>query len=232
MSNGSKAELSYDLKGKREEKERQNETVTVTVLDEKLGAFLEHMQQIYAQSENNILAYVGEKVTLLEKKVTTLQEQNEDLGRKVEYLERQQKRRNITISKLNVRKEKVQQVLKEAAEAAGAEDINIKDVREIKLPNGETKFVGELGSFEEKLKLMRAKKQLIHDGEKFFINDDLTKNERDMQYKARRFAEAATGNTRVAYGKVFVNGAEYKYNAKEDKFTPTHPGSKETQQPA
>lgn len=200
------------------DQERKTDVVTIGVLDQKLGDFLKLMQVAYAKTEESLTNLFGQKIAKLEKEVTVLREKNEELEGKVEALERQQKRKQITITNLRVKREEVPSTLEKAAKEAGAANINIRDVREIRQKSGGVKFVGELESFDEKKRLLKAKTKMQHNGERFFINDDLTKNEQLIQYKARRFAEATPGTTAVAYGKVYVNGAEYRYNKEKDTF--------------
>lgn len=58
---------------------------------------------------------------------------------------------------------------------------------------------------------MKAKKGMEHGGKKFFVNDDLTREE---ELIARCFAKNHKGKNKaiVAYRKVYVEGKEFRWN--------------------
>lgn len=67
---------------------------------------------------------------------------------------------------------------------------------------------------------MRAKKDMVHEGKKFFVNDDLTREEQGIQYKARCFARdhQGKGKATVGYKKVFVDEKEFVWSAEKGNF--------------
>lgn len=62
--------------------------------------------------------------------------------------------------------------------------------------------------------MIKAKKGMEHGGKKFFVNDDLTREEELIQYKARCFAKNHKGKNKaiVAYRKVYIEGKEFRWN--------------------
>lgn len=74
-------------------------------------------------------------------------------------------------------------------------------------------IVVELENFEEKRKLMRGKNKLK--GGNIYLDDDLTRNEREMQRNIREWAKrmrAGGKRVNVGYGRGFVDEKEYVWN--------------------
>lgn len=71
-------------------------------MEKKLESFLEQatsqITKLFAQSETNIRSLLEEKLQRMEEKVTKLEEENKAQERKIEYLEKQQKRKSVVIS--------------------------------------------------------------------------------------------------------------------------------------
>lgn len=61
---------------------------------------------------------------------------------------------------------------------------------------------------EEKSKILRARKGMTFNGHKVFVDSDLTKEEQEIQFEARKFAKQQEEEAKVAvaYKKVWVNG--------------------------
>lgn len=211
------------------------------ILDAKFEKFLKmtsaRMEELHAESDKRIndrhtqseiviQELIEAKLNAYESRITELEQKNQDLNRKVEMLERNQKRKGVIIDKLKAKKEEVAIIVAGAMKEAGVVPVKLRDIREINLPNGQVKFVGECETFEDKMQLMKIKKKLRYNHEAFYVNHDYTKNERDIQFKARRFAEKNPGTTGVGYKTVYVNGKEYKFNEEADTFLPTNLGQK------
>lgn len=74
-------------------------------------------------------------------------------------------------------------------------------------------IVVELEKFEDKKKLMVGKSKLK--GETIYLDDDLTKKEREMQKNIREWAKnlrTRGKRVNVGYGKGYVDGKEFKWN--------------------
>lgn len=174
------------------------------------------------ESEKNITSAVTEKVRELEEKVEQLSQENKELHARIERLERDQKRKNIVISGLQSTAHPQQQrtVVKEFLETHLKEPVNVTNAYGFKLRSGETKVVARLANLDQKSAIMRIKRSLPPN---IFINDDLTKEERESRAKGRRFAKenAAPGDrVTVRTGSVSINEKVYKFDKETDTFTP------------
>jgi len=79
--------------------------------------------------------------------------------------------------------------------------------------------VAELRSWEQKRDIMSKKRELK---ERIFIDDDLTKKEREIQghLKDKAKEEREKGNrVKIGYGKIMVNDKWYWWNAREKRLT-------------
>ena len=75
----------------------------------------------------------------------------------------------------------------------------------------------EVGSREQKREIMIRKKELRAG---LFIDDDLTRVEREMQAQLRltaREEREKKNKTKVGYGKILIGDRQYRWNAREKK---------------
>lgn len=109
--------------------------------------------------------------------------------------------------------------------------LNIKNIIETNLgvepkmkqarPIGGNKYLVELETYENKMEIMNKKKELKKVKEqKIFINNDLTKHEREIQKEIRTFAEKMRQNghnVKAGYRKITVDNKIWTWNDKERK---------------
>ena len=83
----------------------------------------------------------------------------------------------------------------------------------------------QLKTRDEKEKVMKNKNKLKNlDGEKIFINEDLTVSERRKQTEIRKMAENIRRDGRlvkVGYNKIVVDGEEWRWNKNKNKLEKT-----------
>ncbi|KAK9719690.1 hypothetical protein QE152_g22541 [Popillia japonica] len=138
----------------------------------------------------------------------------------IEIIDREKRKNNIIVSGLTIDAEDPT-VLKQAVTNMIKQhlkiDIAIKTTKKI----GTQTCVVELEKAEDKINIMRNKHLLknVHP-DKIYINEDLTKQEKDkmkiMREKAKE--EIEKGNTvKIGYNKIIVNGVEWRWHNKEKK---------------
>ncbi|XP_018397084.1 PREDICTED: golgin subfamily A member 6-like protein 6 [Cyphomyrmex costatus] len=151
------------------------------------------------------------------KLVQDVQRENRDLRERVKELEKykleqekKERRCNIVIKGAEVENKPVRQAVKEVLEKIG-EEKNVNVIDAFKIRN--EIIVAKISSTEEKSVIMRNRAKLR--GTNVYIDDDLTKYERERQSRLRVWANDRRKdgmNARVKYGKVVMNGKEYVWD--------------------
>ena len=213
-----------EIKKKRESVRREKESLDDKV--EKMDEFKEMMQKMLNEMKEDLKAKMEENKEELKRE---LQKQKEDYERRdmarqqeieelkkeiymmkkrEEMRERREKKKNVIISGIGQKEGDAKKVACETMKGLG---VNVACVKEAVYVGkvGEKKILVEM-EVDEKRNLMLKKSKLK--GSKVYIDDDMTKYERDRQRKIRQWAmeERKKGmNVRVGYGKGFVNGREF-----------------------
>lgn len=193
----------------------QTETISKEWMENLMKGFVvKHIDSSLEQLEVRLQSSLDTKINAMADEIAVLRDQNQKLEDRLEKMERGSRRRNIKIAELNTTKENVPKVVSEALKAVGVSEVAIKNVIEIKTRNGDTKFIATCDSTEAKAKLMANKRKLRYRSVPFFINDDLTPAEEEIQFKLRKFAESLgpRGTASVAYGKVYAGNRVFQYN--------------------
>lgn len=126
-----------------------------------------------------------------------------------EWRKRRERRNNIIIKSKELRRARDSEINQKVGDILQKLDFKeeykrITHIGTDRLNNGMVKV--ELNKFEDKLYIMRNKTKLR--GEEFFIDSDLTKNEREIQQAIRQRAreEREKGSTvKVGYQKLCIN---------------------------
>lgn len=191
-----------------------NDIITKEWMESFMKTNLSRIEQRLETFESKIESAIKTKLESLESEISSLKERNTELEHKLEKLDRGQRRFNIKISKLSVSKDEVQKVISDALVAQGKPPAKIKNILEIKTKDGLSKFIGTCDSSEDKTRIMGIKKQLTYKGKPYYINEDLTPKEEEIQFKLRRFADSLgpRESTAVAYKRVYNMGKCYIYN--------------------
>ena len=98
-------------------------------------------------------------------------------------------------------------------------EVDIMKAFKVQVRGGKCTVVAEVGTWEKKREIMSRKKELRAG---IFIDDDLTRMEREMQTQLREKAkeEREKGNkVKVGYGKIMTEDSWYRWNAREKKLT-------------
>ena len=175
-------------------------------------------QQEY-RSEINTLK--KENVNLREeiKELNTKLEKIYYIEEKIESYERKNKRNNIIISglKVDVNKERAKDEIEKFVQKNLNVQIKAKNVNKI----NNKRCVIELESFEKKLEVMKNKSKLKSiEGDKIYIDNDLTKKEIQIQKKIKEIANEERLNqkqVKIGHQKIFIEKELYIWNRKNDK---------------
>jgi len=153
--------------------------------------------------------------------------EKESIERRLEILEwekekkeRERRRNNITIRGVdkwgeNNLEQEVKEFIKEYLEL----EVEIGKAFKLRIGGGRYIVVAMLENWEQKRDIMRKKRELK---ERIFIDDDLTKKEREMQGYLREKAkeEKVKGNrAKIGYAKIWVNDKCYWWNEREKRLT-------------
>lgn len=148
------------------------------------------------------------------------EQENEELRREIalikrreEERDRRERKRNIIIRGVKNSEEEAKQVAVEIVRKLGEEckDVKVREALYIGREDRKVILV-EMEKLDDKRKMMRNKSKLRGSG--IFVDDDLTKEEREMQKSIREWSEQERRKgkkVKGAYGRAFVNGEGYKY---------------------
>ena len=151
---------------------------------------------------NNMDNSTNEKISNLEKELKWLQEAEERRQRK-------EKRRNIIIKSKDLRLGNDQEMHEKVREILRRTESNVEFTRATYIGKNKMEMDlarVELKSLEEKITVMKNKSKLR--GENCYIDDDMTKQEREIQSALRQKAkeEREKGNiAKVGYQKLLIN---------------------------
>ncbi|XP_071577672.1 uncharacterized protein [Temnothorax nylanderi] len=198
-----KEEIKNDIKGLMEELKRREE------IWEKQKKALEEKVKI-----------MEEKIEKLEVKGAEEKEGRELIGkmkeieRSMEMTERRKRKNNIIVKEEKVgndkeRKEEFEKLIEELDNIKGS----IKEIQEIGYGDNKMRLL-RCKNWEAKRDIMKKKKEL---GRKYgsFLDDDLTKEERQIQIEIRKIArEKREKGKRVAIGyqKIWEDNKEWRWN--------------------
>lgn len=183
-------------------------TNTVKELQSTFTVQLAELQKTFNQSFGN---WQAEKTEILRRQA--------ELETRLDRIERQEKRNNIVITGLITDQTNVKSTVNDFLNKQLKQNVSVIDAFEIKLETGKSKIIVKLASFNEKLNIIKAKKDL---DDNIFISDDLIKKDQFIQYKAREFAKAARKikkEAKVGSRKVYVDGILHVWDESTETFT-------------
>lgn len=140
-------------------------------------------------------------------------------NRRIERLEKEKRDLNIVIKGLDIPRvvENMGSVIENFIKEELDVDVTVKAAYRL----GKNTCLVELAGKEDKLRVMQNKRKLkARQGEKIFIDNDLTQNEREIGREIRKAAkeERTKGkNVIIKYQKLIVDGIEYKWSTDQKK---------------
>lgn len=151
----------------------------------------------------------------------------ERIEERLDRLENAERRRNIILSNYTTNESSSRKLAGEMEEffkEKTKEIVKIDSVSRFKTYNGD-RFIVRLRDLEDKFSLMKKKKDMVveRDGKTIpiYINDDLSREDRIIQKKARDECKLLRENGIVAkmgHRRIYVDGKERRWNAEENEF--------------
>lgn len=142
------------------------------------------------------------------------------LENRITAMEKENRRNNIVIKGFKATEERQLhcEEVETFMESSLKTKVKLTSIREIKRNTGLPIIIAKCESFEQKLQIMKAKNRLK--GTQFFIDDDLTSEERKVQSILRNMArdERGKGNSvKVGYRKLIINTEIWDWKEEESK---------------
>lgn len=162
-----------------------------------------------SESENNIKKHLEGRIEILNEKINLLQAEKEQQAEKIEALEKMIKSKNIVISGPVLSREEVAAVINRSLASTGSAPANLVDI-------------ASCSTYDEKAKIMQAKKAMSHNGQKVYVDSDLTREEQEAQFEARKFAKLQDKGAKVAVGykKVWVDNKCFIFDKSSKSYQP------------
>uniref|UniRef100_A0A6P7H9T7 Uncharacterized protein LOC114347967 n=1 Tax=Diabrotica virgifera virgifera TaxID=50390 RepID=A0A6P7H9T7_DIAVI len=161
--------------------------------------------------------------------IKELKEKNEQLeegfkmaNKRIEQLEKDRRRNNIVLKGLTQDPNDGKPVKESVEHYHGPLQVKLRGAVKI----GDQIFVAEMENLTDKLSVLKNKGKLKNlQGQKAYIESDLTRKEREIQAKIRKMAkeEKDKGNTtKIGYMKLEINGKEWKWDHNNEKIIQIH----------
>jgi len=151
----------------------------------------------------------------LEGEIEKMRKIIEDSEKRRRDQESRERRLNIVVRGEKIEGGKVIDAVRSVWERMGMKDkgIKVKEAFKLKSREDDSLILVKLYSMDEKRMIMENKFKLK--GTNVFVDDDMTKSERDRQRAMRMWAkiERAKGmNVKIGFGRAWMNGREYVWN--------------------
>uniref|UniRef100_A0A6P7GZV5 Uncharacterized protein LOC114342707 isoform X1 n=1 Tax=Diabrotica virgifera virgifera TaxID=50390 RepID=A0A6P7GZV5_DIAVI len=145
--------------------------------------------------------------------------------KRIEQLEKDRQRNNIVLKGLTLDPNDRKPV-KESVEHFIGRNLKLQVKLRGAVKIGDQIFVAEMENLTDKLSVLKNKGKLKNlQGQKVYIESDLTRKEREIQAKIRKMAkeEKDKGNTtKIGYMKLEINGKEWKWDHNNEKIIQIH----------
>uniref|UniRef100_A0A1Y1M2F4 Uncharacterized protein n=1 Tax=Photinus pyralis TaxID=7054 RepID=A0A1Y1M2F4_PHOPY len=154
----------------------------------------------------------------IKKEFKEMKEQLDETNERLERLERERRRNNVVVSGLELDNDpsSLKEDIGNFIQQELGVGVNIKTAFKI----GPKLCLIQLETFEDKIKILQNKMKLRNMGEeKVFINNDLTRKERDIDKQIRKRAEEERklGKTvKIGYQKITIEGREWRWNRRKN----------------
>lgn len=163
------------------------------------------------KKENELL---WEENNLIKQENTKIKQELNELRKNMEWMEKDKKKNNVLVSGMDLDKignENIKDTIEEFIEKNLGVKIVIKST--IKL-SSKTCLI-EMANQEDKYKVMKNKSKLKNHQQQIFINNDLTKKERNKQKQIKVIAEQEKNkgkNVKIGYNRIIIDGEEWRWN--------------------
>lgn len=192
----------------------QNLTLEVNQIRAEQRVYNEELKNLKAENES-----IRKVNNNIKKEYEQIKNELRDTNARLEKIEREKRRNNIIVSGSIIDKSNPAKLKEEM-------DKLIQDKLEVDVPIKTAYKIGpkmcliQLESFEDKVKIMQNKKKLKNMGEaKVFINNDLSRKEREVDKQIRKIAEKERKEgkfVKVGYQKMIIEGKEWRWNTEKN----------------
>lgn len=186
------------------------------------------LKQEIKEASNNLKEEINKKFAdwqnekqELNKKIEKLEKRVESFEKREEEREKRARKNNIVISGLQVGDERknIEGTVTDFIKATLNINTSFKAIELIKRKQKPDLIVATLNSFNDKIEIMK-RKVMLKGNKNVYIDEDLSKKEREIQMKIRQKAriERSKGNVvKVGYQKIAINGVWQKWKEEEEE---------------
>jgi hypothetical protein len=184
---------------------------------EDVGEIKEENRKMSRELEQ-LKSMMREKEEKWEREKMELKEKMTKLEEKMEEQEKRVRKKNIVVTGLDEEECENEKKLEKWMKAELEVEVRVKEMYKI---NGGKMIVAELESWGEKRKVMENKRKLREKkGKRVYIEDDMTKKERDTQKKLRTLAKEEREKglpVKVGYKKIWIEGKGFRWDEENGK---------------
>jgi predicted RNase H-like nuclease (RuvC/YqgF family) len=175
------------------------------------------------QENKKELEQLKNEIKELKKKEEEWKEEKQQLNNRIEKMEyfmekqeRKEKKNNIVIKGLKTNEEQIKEDIENFLKNELKVQVKVVDAFKVGQVEEKKAIIATIETYKQKTDIMVNKKNLK--GKKIYIENDLTKKEREIQTKIIKIAkeENNAGNkTRIGYQKLIINNQEYEWNKQQ-----------------
>lgn len=203
------------------QKESQDKEDKIDLLTEMMKELMKDIKEIKQDQKTHQqeLKEIKQENVKLKEENMILREKMKNIEGRLRRIEKEQAKNSIVISGLEMEKkdgEELKQSLERFLEGTIGVNVQIKEARKI----GTKICKVDLSSVYEKEAVMKNKNKLKRLQERIYINNEMTKEEREIQKKIKKIAEEERKkgkNTKIGFQKVMVDGTEWRWNREQEE---------------
>jgi hypothetical protein len=137
---------------------------------------------------------------------------------KMEQREKKERKNNVIITGIGAKSGNIERGMEEWLEREIGVKVNVKEAFKI---NKDKMMLAKIESWEQKKNILLNKSKLKEkEDERMYIDDDLTKEEREIQKKLRELAREERNRgkrVKIGYRKIQINGEWFRWDEREEK---------------
>jgi hypothetical protein len=136
---------------------------------------------------------------------------------KMEQREKKERKNNVIITGIGAKSGNIERGMEEWLEREIGVKVNVKEAFKI---NKDKMMLAKIESWEQKKNILLNKSKLKKEDERMYIDDNLTKEERETQKKLRELAREERNRrkrVKIGYRKIQINGEWFRWDEREEK---------------
>lgn len=193
----------------------QNLTLEVNQIRQDQREYNEEIKKLKLENETR-----KQENSAITKECDEIKKELRETNIRLEQLEREKRRNNVVITGLTIANSNTTE-LKQEMEKFIQQKLEMSVPVQTAYKIGPKMCIIKLQSFEDKIQLMKNKMKLRNmRGDRIFINNDLSRKEREIDKQIRKRAEAEKnqGKTvKIGYQKLTIEGKEWKWDAEKNR---------------